>query len=481
LLLRDGPGVHAALVGAEKAGVIAVGIGPRAGDREVAHLLSISGATALITQVEHQGQPMTDLVSSLRAEGLPLEHHIVLPEPLLGGDVLIDGAPAAGPLDAELERLVSERRMEPSELFLINSTSGTTGLPKGVMHNQSRWSYFHQLAVEAGRLTSSDVFLVAIPTPFGFGLWTSHFTPTYLGIPTVVFPRFSPELTIELIEREQATVLCCVTTQFIMLLNSPAFDPNRLRSLRVMFTGGEPVPYDRAAEFEDRVGAQVLQFYGSNETGAISRTSTTDSRMHRLTTAGRVVEGMHVRLLDGDGADVTASGGPGQPICRGPSMCLGYYGDEQANAELVTPDGWMVTGDIATIDDEGYLRVIGRTSDFIIRGGKNVSARAVEDAVGSHPAVAMVAAVAMPDDVFGERVCAYVVLRSGCSLTLTDLVAHLGARGVSKDVCPERLEVVDELPRASGGKVAKADLRADIRGRLAAERDPSTIQPGDVR
>ena len=214
--------------------------------------------------------------------------------------------------------------------------------------------------------------------------------------------RFDATSAIELIEEHRVTVLAAVSTQFLMLLESPAFRAEAFTSLRVMFTGGEAVPERRAAEFEERTGALVLQFYGSNETGALSRTTTRDDRAHRLRTAGRVIESMDVRLF-----------GDGQPGCKGPLLSRGYLDDPAANAELYTPDGWMLTGDIVRIDDDGYLTVVGRASDFIIRGGKNVSAAQVEHEVGSHPAVALVAAVAAPDDVFGERVCAYVVLRPG--------------------------------------------------------------------
>ena len=279
--------------------------------------------------------------------------------------------------------------------------------------------------------------------------------------------RFDADLLIDQIERHQVTVLAAVSTQFIMMLNALPSSPGDLGSLRILFTGGEAVPEDRAAEFEERTGATVLQFYGSNETGALSRTTTRDTRKARLTTAGRVIEGMNVRLFDGAGRDVTSTGA-GQPGCRGPATSRGYYADDAANAELYTSDGWMLTGDLAEIDGDGYLRVIGRTGDFIIRGGKNVSGPAVEAAVCTHPAVALAAAVAMPDPVFGERVCVYAQLRDDTALSLEDLVAFLAAGGVSVEALPERLVIVEEIPRSSGGKVAKQALRDDIARRLAA-------------
>jgi acyl-CoA synthetase len=413
LQIPDGPGVHAVMLGCEKAGIVAVGIGSRAGEREVSHLVERSGARTLLRE-----------------------------PPALA---------RAGP----------ERPVGPDDLWLLNSTSGTTGLPKIVMHTQARWFAFHEFAERVSHFTADDVFLSALPAPFGFGLWTAHFSPTIAGAPCIVCARFDVETVLRAIERYRVTVLAAVSTQFVMMLNSPALNRYDLTSLRIMFTGGEMVPYERAKEFEDRTGARVLQFYGSNETGALSYTTPDDSQEKRLRTAGKVIPEMHVRLLDADtGADITAPDVPGVPAGKGPALCLGYYDDPVANAELFTADGWMRMGDLATIDADGYLTVVGRTSDVIIRGGKNISAAQVEDEVSAHASVALCAAVAVPDPTFGERVCVFVELHPGANpLTLDDLRAHLADRGTGKELWPERLVVLDELPRSSGGKVAKGDLR----------------------
>ena len=459
VMMPDGPAVHAVFVGIEKAGLVAVGIGARAGDREVAHLLTLTGAAVLVTTPDQHGRDASQLVADVTALGAQIDRLVLVDgeaeivDTGLAADVVVDAGAAMQPLDAD-------------SLFLLNSTSGTTGLPKCVMHTQNRWFYFHHLAAAAGGFGADEVFLGVLPAPYGFGLWTAHFTPTILGCPAVVMERFDADAALDLIERERVTVLCCVSTQFIMMLNAQAQRPRDLSSLRSMFTGGEAVPFERAAEFEQTTGAKVLQFYGSNETGALSHTSYATDRETRLRTAGHVIEEMQVRLLDPETHLEVAPGvNEGQPACRGPATALGYWGDEGANAKLFTDDGWMLMGDIVRIDSAGVLTVIGRTSDFIIRGGKNISAPAVEAEVATHPAVAMVAAVAWPDPVFGERVCAYVELRAGASLTLDELAAHLRERSVSREWWPEQLVVVDALPRSSGGKVAKGDLKADAKRR----------------
>jgi acyl-CoA synthetase len=464
VVLPDGPAVHAALVGIEKAGLVAVGIGARAGDREIAHLLNRTGARALVTHPSQRSRSADALRSAVTALGAELAHLVLVPDfSRPDQPILIDGVQATGggPVPAEIG-------IGPDELFLLNSTSGTTGLPKCVMHTPNRWYYFHKIAEDSGRFRSDEVFMGAVPAPFGFGMWTAHFSPAILGCPTLVMERFDPHVALDLIERERVTVLCCVSTQFIMILNAQAERPRDLSSLRSMFTGGEAVPYERAAEFEQVTGAAVLQFYGSNETGALSYTTAQDTRERRLRTAGRIIPEMDVRLFDPDtGEDITGKSLIGQPGCIGPATCLGYWNDPAGNAKLYTRDGYMLMGDIVEIDDEGYLKVVGRTSDFIIRGGKNISAPAVEEEVGTHPAVALVAAVAAPDAVFGERVCVYVVPRTGMEVTLDSISAHLSARGVSKEWFPEHLVLVDELPTSSGGKVAKGALKEDVKKRFA--------------
>jgi acyl-CoA synthetase len=444
----DSAAIHVLFVAIERCGAVVVGIGARAGTREVAQIVSSSQPKILISDQQRSSAEFT--VSSL----------------VLGGDA------DAFSLDTHANPLTLsvESQLGPDDVFLINSTSGTTGLPKCVVHTQNRWYYFHQKAVANGRLTNDDIFLPAIPTPFGFGIWTSHTTPIYLGATAVIVKRFTPRAACEAIARHKVTVLCCVSTQLTMLMADRACRDYDLSSLRVVFAGGEALPYRPALEFEELTGAKILQFYGSNETGLLSGTTVDDPQQRRLRTGGRIVPEMSVRLFDGD-RDVTETGW-GQPACRGPATSLGYLGGTD-HGKLFTCDGWMRMGDICEIDAEGYLTVTGRTADFILRGGKNISATQVEDAVMTHPAVAVAAAVAMPDPVFGEKVCVYTVLADSHTIDLPELTDYLLALGVSKELLPERLIVVDEPPRSSGGKIAKGHLREDIRARMEANHERS--------
>ncbi|HEX4752045.1 MAG TPA: class I adenylate-forming enzyme family protein [Solirubrobacterales bacterium] len=465
IMLPDGGAVHAAFLGCEKAGVVAVGVGNRAGEREAQHILAKGRATALITLDEHRGAPASEYFKTLQTKLELLRHHVVVPRFEHGVDAPIfrDGV-ETGPAPTDFPD-----RLGPDELWLINSTSGTTGLPKCVMHTQNRWWYFHQCAVEIGDLGDDEVFMAAIPAPFGFGQWTSHFTPAFLGAPTVSMERFDTSLALELIERERVTVLCAVSTQFRMLLADPALRERDLTSLRLMYTGGEMIPFEPARAFEELTGAAILNFYGSNESGLATATRLTDPTPLRLHTGGRVLPGTEMRLFDEDGADVTESR-RGQPGTKGPATCIGYLDDPAANAELFTADGFLLHADIVELDEEGYLTVVGRTSDIVIRGGKNISAAQVEEEIAAHPRVALAAVVAMPDEIFGERVCAFVQLNDGGTMELAELTAFLEAAGASKEYLPERLEVVEEIPRSSGAKIAKGELRQIAAGLRAETR-----------
>ncbi len=447
----DSAAIHALFVALERCGAVVVGIGARAGPREIVAILRTSEPKMLISDGRRN-----DDATLAASSAIPV---VVLTQGSGGLRLDLEAAPGALPAD---------RALGPDDVFLINSTSGTTGLPKCVVHTQNRWYYFHQKAVANGRLTPDDVLLPVIPMPFGFGIWTSHTTPLYLGATAVILDRFNARATCEAIAEHRVTVLCCVSTQLTMLIADSASRDFDLSSLRVVFTGGESLPYRPAEEFERLTGAKVLQFYGSNETGILSATTLNDTKTHRLRTGGKIVPEMSVRLFDGD-RDVTEAG-HGQPACRGPATSLGYLGGTDHD-KLFTRDGWMRMGDICEIDTNGYLSVTGRTSDFILRGGKNISAAQVEDAATTHPAIAVAAAVAMPDPVFGEKVCLYTELVDSRVIDLPGLVEFLLAAGVSKELLPERLIVVGDLPRSSGGKIAKGRLREDIRARMEADHE----------
>jgi acyl-CoA synthetase len=458
VFLPDGPLIHVAYVACERAGVVIVGVPERAGVREIAHLVSSCNATLMLCLGHHRDQAAGDLVAAVRDLGAPILRHAELDgggfelyEWTSGAAVRVD-SPAAG---------IEGRQLSPDELWLLNLTSGTTGLPKCVEQVEDRWMYFVRIAEQAANLSSNDVMMSIVPSPYGFSLWTAHFTPAMLGITCVVRDHFDAATALRVVEKHRVTVLACVTTQFVMMLASPVFDDVDLSSLRVLYTGGERVSPEKAREWEARTNSTILQFYGSNEIGPFSCTSLRDDQERRLTTVGRVVPGLEYRIYDANGRDITTGGAAGQPGARGPGVCSGYWNDDAANAQLYNAGGYLLMPDLVTIDDEGYVRIVGRKSDVIIRGGKNISAASVEADVAAHPAVDMVAALAVADPVFGERVGVVVSLRApATTLDLEGLITFLAERGVSKEYFPEYLVIIEEMPQSIGGKIAKSELKA---------------------
>lgn len=443
VFVPDSPDFHAALVGIYRAGRLAVAIGARSGAAEVKSLMQRSGAHSLLMASWDPRRSPTEFLKELAD---------------------LDFAPRDTlTIDMRQSALDGHSNSENASVFtttdvsMLNCTSGTTGLPKLVQQTQRRWLAFADRAIMNGRLTTAETIGAFVPAPYGFGLWTSHFLPAILGRTALVLHRFDADTANSLLATHQATVLAAVSTQFRMMLRAQTNPLRDVHSLRVMFTGGEAVPYDEAREFEEVTGAKVLQFYGSNETGAASATSVDDPEEVRLRTGGRALPEMRVRVIDTEGGTGGSGVQRGQPAVNGPLMSPGYWNDDPANAELFTTDGWMLLGDVIELSENGVVKVVGRLADLIIRGGKNISAVEVEDMIRPHPSVEMVAVVGVPDPVLGERVCAAITLASGCSeLTLDGLTTWMRASSVTRELLPEKLVLLDEMPIAPGGKIAKS-------------------------
>lgn len=471
VVLPDTAGVHAALCGCFRAGRVAAATGVRSGVREVAHMMNRTDAAVLVTAESLRGRSWRALVADLRVHDVD-PHTVVLVDDVAGtvtAHRLRAGAGSGGGGGAA--GAIADELFTTSEVTILNSTSGTTGLPKVVAHTERKWVEFAREAMIGGRITSADVVCSMVPAPFGFGLWSAHFLPALLGVPTVATARFDVDEMAMLIEREKVTVLCCVSTQFRMLLRSDAMRRHDLSSLRVLYTGGEPVPYDDARAFEERTGATVLQFYGSNEAGGVTHTTVDDDIDTRLRTCGRPVGSVQIRLLDEAGAECVGPVRRGRPAVRGPLLSAGYWEDPAANRELYTDGGWMLLGDIVEIDDRGRLRVVGRTADFVIRGGKNISVLEIEDLVRGHTAVSDVAVVGVPDDIYGERVCAVVALAADSRLDTDSLAEWLRSRGVTTEYLPEYVVTVDRLAVGAGGKTDRRAAR-DLALRRIGHRGP---------
>lgn len=216
------------------------------------------------------------------------------------------------------------------------------------------------------------------------------------------------------------------------------------------------------------MGCKVQTLYGATDAGTPHMTTIRDPKEKRLSTAGKVVDGVECLLWDPSGKPVPV-GEPGEVVWRGPSKSWGYLGDDKATASAFTADGFYRSGDLGQLDEDGYLRIVGRIKDMVLRGGRNVSPRTSEEPLMTHPSVLEVAVAAMPDPVLGERACAFVMLKPGKTLTFDEMKQFLIDNKLAIWQLPERLEIMDDMPRSTGGKIAKGKLTEIVTAKLKAE------------
>jgi len=334
---------------------------------------------------------------------------------------------------------------------LLVYTSGTTADPKGVQH-----SHRSLLAEVHSRHTTPGHHLAVFPSGHVAGL-LGLLRILVHGHETVVLDRWHAGRAARLIDEHALTSGVGAPVHLAGLLDERDRGAATLTTMREFMVGAAGVP-PALIERADRAGIAAYRAYGSSEHPTISSGEPGDLLVKRATTDGRVIAGNEIRLVDDDGVDVPA-GAEGEIVSRGGELFLGYT-DPALDAESFLPGRWFRTGDVGRLDADGYLTVTDRKKDIIVRGGENISSKEVEDVLALHPAVAEAAAVGMPDERYGERVCAFVVLRDADgSLDLDEVGRHFAAVGVARQKTPERLVVVDSLPRTPAGKLRKYLLR----------------------
>jgi acyl-CoA synthetase (AMP-forming)/AMP-acid ligase II len=341
-------------------------------------------------------------------------------------------------------------RPNPWDDACVLYTSGSTAAPKGVRHSHETL-LFGLTVVPADATTTSLVTFPAGHVAAVLGL----LRPLAAGGTTVVMDRWSARHAAALVEEYRVDASAGTPFFLATLLDEAARSRRDIGTLRRFLCGAAPVPpalVDRA----EAAGIVTWRTYGSTEHPAISSGGPDDPPEKRRATDGRPTPGNEVRLVDANGVDV-APGEEGEIVARGPKQFVGYQ-DARADEAAFLDGTWFRTGDLARFDEDGFLVVTDRVKDVIIRGGENISAREVEDALASHPAVAEIAVCAVHDDTFGEAVGAFVIARDQPP-TLDDLVAHARANGLAAHKLPSRLVVLDDFPRTAAGKVRKRDLR----------------------
>ncbi|GAA2359506.1 long-chain fatty acid--CoA ligase [Saccharopolyspora halophila] len=366
------------------------------------------------------------------------------------------------PGERDYEAFLAEGEDEPvqapvrgEDIALILYTSGTTGKPKGAMlsHANLVWNTYNLLV--GVDVTSEERTLISAPL-FHVAALDQCLLPTLLkGACAVITPRWRVEEVFELIERRGITLLFGVTTMFADLAASPRWADADLSSLRIVMSGGAAIPESLIRTYQRR-GLVFCQGYGMTETAPGATFLEASESARKVGSAGVPTMFTEVRVVGADGADV-APGEPGEVLIKGPNVSPGYWNDPEATAASRTGDGWFRSGDLGKLDEEGHLYVVDRVKDMFISGGENVYPAEVESAIFTHPAVAEVAVVGVPDDKWGEVGCAHVVPREDAALTLDELREHLQPRLAGYKI-PARLEIREELPKTGSGKIQKSHL-----------------------
>jgi cyclohexanecarboxylate-CoA ligase len=359
---------------------------------------------------------------------------------LIGYEALPQGAPIPDGAD-----------VAPDAVAAVLFTSGSTGNPKAVLHTNQALAYKAALMVQVHELTADDVVLMPAPLAHVSGLLNGILVPGAAGMKAVLMPRWSPELALDLIEEHGVTFMIGPPTFYVSLMDAPGFSPARVESLRLISSGGAGVTPAFIERATSTLGALVKRSYGSTEAPTVATSMDSDPFDRARDTDGRAIGAAEFRL-DPE---------TGELQVIGPELFAGYL-DETQNEAAITPDGWYRTGDLATLDADGWLTIVGRLQDIIIRGGENIAAAAVEAALEAHPGVRAAVVVGFPDDLMGERVAAYIVADD--TFDLDECREWFGTRGLARFMTPERVVHVEEFPLLPTGKADRAEIR-----RLAAE------------
>jgi fatty-acyl-CoA synthase len=377
---------------------------------------------------------------------------------MLTWDEFLDDAAAVA--EDELERRAGA--VQAADVASIQYTSGTTGFPKGAMltHRNLLMNAYHV----GQRLAFTERDRLAIPVPFYhcFGSVMGTLMCAIHGAAMVVPAEvFDPLATLRAIQDERATALYGVPTMFIAELNHPRFAEFDLGSLRTGIMAGSPCPIEVMRAVVQQMGARDMTIaYGLTEASpVITQTDASDSLDHRVSTVGKVLPGLDVRVVTPGTLDPVAPGAAGELLVRGHGVMRGYYNKPAETAEALTPDGWLHSGDVAAQTPDGYYRITGRIKDLIIRGGENIYPREIEEFFYTHPHIADVQVVGLPDRQYGEEVCAWIRLKPGTVLTEEEIKLFCRGR-IAHFKVPRYVVFVDEFPTTVTGKVQKFKLRA---------------------
>ncbi len=458
-----------------KAGLILVNINPAYRLTELEYALNKAGCTALITATrfktsdylgmlrELMPELATAAPGNLRAAKLPdLRLVITIGDENVPGAVRFEDVCGLGRA-AEREQLAAlAGRLQFDDPINIQFTSGTTGFPKGATlthHNILNNGFFIS---ETMKFTEHDRVCIPVPLYHCFGMVIGNLGCLTHGA-AMVYPSegFDPLATLETIEAERCTAVYGVPTMFIAEMDHPDFAKFDLSSLRTGMMAGSPCPIEvMKRAFSLMHLSEVVIGYGMTETSPASFASAADDPIERrVSTVGRILPHVEAKVIDAEGR-IVPRGAPGELLTRGYLVMLGYWNDEEKTREAIDPAGWMHTGDLATIDDEGYCNIVGRIKDMVIRGGENVYPREIEEFLYRHPKIQDVQVIGVPDPRYGEELCAWVRLRDGEAASEDEIRAFCQGQ-IAHYKIPRYVKFVDGFPMTVTGKIQKFLMREE--------------------
>ncbi len=455
IVLQTGNDIAIPLVhfAANRAGLLFSVISDTWREKEMIHLLRLARARVAILPPPSESFDYVEFISNNRGDLPDLQHVICLDSRVDVKDTLT----LSELLEGVSEDVFGERSDPDLPLYAMVS-SGTTELPKISLWTDNNLWHFLNSYGRATEMTHNDRAVGIAPANTGAtGYVFPVLAPLLFGASSRLLKKWDPVLALDALVAEKATMACAIPTQVIkMMQESDASE--RAYKLRFFTNAGAPLPKDQAMLLESTFRCRVHICYGASDGGVAVIMGITDPVEQRVGSVGRVIGGSDVQIIGDSGARVPI-GQTGEIVWRSPTKSYGYLNDTQRTQDMFDSRGTYRSGDLGYFDDSGYLHIVGRSKDLIIRGGQNISPVEIEGYVLGHPSVSDAAAVGVPDKIYGERVVICISIRAGQTLNLEDLNKFLLAKGIAKFKLPERLLVITQLPKNAGGKVDKENLR----------------------
>lgn len=356
---------------------------------------------------------------------------------------------------------VAEAKIDvDQDVFCFLYTSGTTGVPKGVMiPHRSIVQSANTLGIEL-RSSEKDVLILSSPLFHVFGMAVNLFCAVFMGTRIVLLEKFNPQEVLRLIEQEKVTILHGVPTMFIKLLEAKDFATFDLSSLRAGIVGAAPIPAAKVKELRERLGMNLCQSFGLSEAVTVTMTPYDDLEKNITETLGKPIPGVEVKIVD-DNRIQLPPGEKGEIAIKSFGLMKGYYKLPEQTAQVMDHEGWFYTGDLGELNEQGYLKFVGRKKEMIIRGGLNIYPQEIESLLSKHPKVADSAIIGLPDETLGEIVCAVVQLKSGQEATEEEMKSYLKEHIAIYKV-PEKVIFTEKFPVTASGKIQKLKLREEI-------------------